>query len=132
MEQIKWYEWLYLIDSDSNVYSEWRFRDTSPKLTWTTKRWVGWKKLKPVLQKDWYLTVTLYKNKKSKVYRVHRLMGYVYLWLDINDSYMFVCHKDDNPLNNNINNLFLWTNSDNMKDHRYKHPERHFRKSFIY
>ena len=29
---------------------------------------------------------------------------------------MLVCHKDDNPSNNEINNLFLWTNQDNYDD----------------
>lgn len=48
------------------------------------------------------------------------MVAQAFLWLDINfnDSKksLCVCHHDDNPLNNNVDNLFLWTNNDNIKD----------------
>ena len=125
---IKGYEWLYSIDKLWSVYSEWKFRATNYILTWVSKRWVCWKKLTLNKQKEGYLTVMLYKDKKSKIYRVHRLMWYMFLWLDITDTTMFVCHKNDVTSDNRLENLFLWTNSDNIKDHWSKHPEKHLHK----
>lgn len=62
-----------------------------------------------------YLFVILYGKKKNN-FAVHRLVAQAFLWLDINNSKMFVCHKDDNPWNNCVDNLFLWTAKDNSMD----------------
>jgi hypothetical protein len=43
------------------------------------------------------------------------------------DNKPFVCHKDDNPSNNNASNLFWGTHQDNMDDMHSKkrHPTDH-------
>lgn len=64
--------------------------------------------LKPYTDKDGYLLVGLWKNNKHKTYKVHRLVAETFL--PNPDNLPQVNHKDENPLNNNVNNL-EWCNS---------------------
>lgn len=73
--------------------------------------------LKP--QKRWawfYYAVDLSKNWKIKSFRISRLIWAAFLGLNLFDKEIFVCHKDDNPYNNKLDNLFLWTAKDNSQD----------------
>lgn len=80
-----------------------------------------WKlKIRKQLLKHGYLTIILRNNNSLHHYRVNRLMGLVFLWLAINNPKICVCHKDDNPLNNRLDNLFLWTMKENMQDKKLK------------
>lgn len=63
-----------------------------------------------------YICVNLSRYWKVKRFAVHRLVAQAFLWLDISDTKMFVCHIDDNPSNNRADNLFLWTHTENMHD----------------
>lgn len=55
-------------------------------------------------------------------YQVHRLVYCVFNGLDYNEwldtdmskCSMLVLHKDNNPLNNRLDNLYTWTQKDNM------------------
>jgi len=51
---------------------------------------------------------------KNKSYKVHRIIGMVYLGLDINNPNLQVDHIDRCRTNNNINNLRIVTNQENM------------------
>ena len=84
------------------INNSWEIKST----VWTTKI------LKPYINKKGYAIIMIC----NKNYSVHRLMWLVFLWLNLQDTKTFVCHKDDNPSNNHIDNLFLWTHSDNMQD----------------
>ena len=64
--------------------------------------------LKPVTDRHGYLLVSLWKNNKQKTYKVHRLVAEAFI--DNTDNLPQVNHKDENPLNNNVNNL-EWCNS---------------------
>ena len=64
--------------------------------------------LKPVTDRHGYLIVGLWKNNKQKTYKVHRLVAEAFI--DNTDNLPQVNHKDENPLNNNVNNL-EWCNS---------------------
>ena len=64
--------------------------------------------LKPVTDRHGYLLVSLWKNNKQKTYKVHRLVAEAFI--DNSDNLPQVNHKDENPLNNNVNNL-EWCNS---------------------
>lgn len=57
----------------------------------------------------WYKKVNIWK----KILWVHRLVALTYLW-DI--EWKVVMHIDDNPSNNNVNNLRIWTQKENMED----------------
>ena len=59
--------------------------------------------LKLTKDKDGYLIVNLYKNNKSKTFKVHRLVAEVFLPNPYNLPQ--VNHKDENPQNNIVTNL---------------------------
>lgn len=67
--------------------------------------------LKPGTNKDGYLQVDLSKNNKRKTFRVNRLVAEAFLEIPEElrhlkgTRYLQVNHKDENKLNNNINNL---------------------------
>lgn len=64
-----------------------------------------------------YLHIILYKNNKSKVGRIHRLVAETFIPNPENKPQ--VNHKDGNKLNNCVNNLEWVTNSENQK-HAFK------------
>ena len=53
------------------------------------------------------------EDKNLQLFYRHRLMGYAFLNLDINDSKSQIDHIDGNRLNNNINNLRIVNNQQN-------------------
>lgn len=115
-KDIPWYEWLY---QASNL---WRIKSLDRYIKAWKSFWLHfykWKILKEWKDKDWYINVSLC----SKTYRVSRLVAKTFLWLDINNSKIFVCHKDDNVKNNNVDNLFLWNHQDNMDDRNNKNRQ---------
>ena len=60
-----------------------------------------------------YHIVCLYDvNKKMKAFRVHRLVGQVFIENTYNKKQ--INHKDGNKLNNNVNNLEWCTNQENI------------------
>lgn len=94
---------------------------------WKPVEWLDWievsslwrvrKILMQTSRRDWYITVTISDWKTfSKQIRVSRLVAAWFHWLDINDTDLFACHKDDDPSNNNENNIFVGSHEDNMKD----------------
>ena len=66
--------------------------------------------------KDNYYKINLYKDGKSKTFRVHRLVAE--LFIPNPNNYPIVNHIDGNKLNNHINNLEWCTYSENTK-HAY-------------
>lgn len=67
--------------------------------------------LKQRITKHGYNSVTL----SGKDYRVHRLVACTFMNKPLNTK-LCVCHKDDNPLNNSLDNLFLGTHKENTAD----------------
>lgn len=110
-KDIPGYEWKYQVSSLWNVKSPEKFSKIGRKLKW--------KMLKQTLWTNGYLYIKLYWNNK-KNYVVQRLVWFTFLWLDLEWKWykesLCVCHRDDNPLNNRLDNLFLWTQKDNMND----------------
>lgn len=96
-KDIPWYFWNYKV---SNL---WRIKNY---------KWVmnSYKKLNGYVEVDLYM---LWNRKKTSA---HRLVAQSFLWLNLEDSSVYVCHKDDNPSNNCVDNLFLGTAKDNMRD----------------
>lgn len=66
--------------------------------------------LKPEVRRQYY-SVQLYKNKKSKHFQIHRLVAITFIKNPHNLKY--VNHKDENKLNNHVDNLEWCTASYN-------------------
>lgn len=82
-------------------------------------------KLKPILTQTGYLTVSLRKDSKSYVKRIHRLV--METFVSNVKKLPQVNHKDGNKTNNRIENLEWCTCSENLK-HAYrvlKRPPSH-------
>ena len=94
MEYIKGYEGLYSVTKDGKIYSHIKKRFLKQSI------------------KNGYTSVNLYKNKKYKTYRVHRLVAETYI-PNLN-NYPQVNHKDENRSNNSVENLEWCTSSYNI------------------
>lgn len=88
MKDIKCFEGMYAVTSCGKVWS------------YKQKKF-----LKPWKNNKGYLCVTLYKkgNNSKKTFLVHRLVAGAYL--ENKENLKEVNHKDENPLNNCLNNL---------------------------
>lgn len=106
---IKGYEGIYKVSNLGNVKSLKRLTNIHGKETWIYSE----KLLKPSKDKKGYLIVNLYKNKKCKSMKVHRLVALAFLK---NPEFKrCVCHYDNNTSNNKIDNLYWGTDKENQK-----------------
>lgn len=94
---IEGYVGLYKVSNLGNVMS---FKGKKPKL------------LKPFNNGKGYLQVCLRNNNKSKNFQIHRLVAQAFLQNPNNCP--VINHKDENPLNNNVNNLEFCTQKYNL------------------
>lgn len=67
--------------------------------------------LKPEIRRNYY-SVQLYKNKKPKHFQIHRLVAIAFI--ENTNNLKYINHKDENKLNNNVNNLEWCTASYNV------------------
>lgn len=78
--------------------------------------------LKPILKKDGYSSVCLYRDKKQKYLKIHRLVAEAFIPNPMNK--LFVNHIDFDRANNCLGNLEWVTSSENAL-----HSARHGRNS---
>lgn len=71
-------------------------------------------KLKPRLSGNGYYRIGLYKDGIKYERRLNRLVAMVYI--PNPDNLPLVCHKDNNPLNNKVNNLYWGSVKDKWTD----------------
>ena len=64
-------------------------------------------------KKQYETTEIKYNNKKKKI-KIHRLIAYAYLNLDINNPKEMIDHIDGNTQNNNLFNLRIVNNTQNQ------------------
>ena len=95
------YEGLYEITATGEVYS-------SPR-----KGSKGGLR-KPYLDRKGYLRVALCRDGSQKTHLVHKLVAAAFI--GENQDNLFVCHRDGNPANNSVSNLYYGTRSENAKD----------------
>ena len=69
------------------------------------------KVLKPGLCTNGYELISLCKDGKKKTYRIHKIVGNIFL--DNPHNKRCIDHKDGNKRNNNVNNLRWTTHSEN-------------------
>ena len=96
MKEILGYENLYSISENGNIFSH-----------------KNSKFLKPIKQTTGYLTVNLYKDKKLKIFTLHRLIAMTFISNPHNKP--MVNHKDLNKCNNSIDNLEWVTAKENIQ-----------------
>ena len=89
------------------------------------RRWVLWKRplwkiIKGTTIRWGYTQIALWKNNKYRNIRIHRLVAWAFLWLDIENESMLVCHRNERlidwKLSNHVDNIWIWTNKDNSVD----------------
>ena len=97
----------YFVDTDGDVYSQWVNRGQHGKV-----KGFELKKLKTSKGASGYKTIRFGRNGTAEL--VHRLVYTVFNG-HIADG-LFICHKDGNPENNKLENLYAGTQSQNMKD----------------
>lgn len=95
MKDIKGFEGKYAITEDGRV--------------WSYKNKIY---LKPILDKDGYIQVNLYKDGKCNTKKVHRLVAEAYI--PNPDNKPQINHMDENIANNNIDNLEWCDNTYNQ------------------
>lgn len=101
-KDIKGYEGLYQISNCGNVKSLKKFNKTNKGYS-SIGYYRKEKILKPIKNKNGYLQISLSKNGKSKIYFIHKLVAKEFLNND--NNFMYVNHKDENKLNNIVDNL---------------------------
>lgn len=97
----------YFVDSDGNVYSQWVNRGKHG-----TVKGCALKLLKTSKISSGHKTIRF--TRKGNVELVHRLVYSVFNGA-IPDG-LLICHKDGNPANNRLDNLYAGSQSQNMKD----------------
>ena len=93
------YEGLYMVSNWGRVKSF----DRWVKSRNGSVRFCKGRILKPLTSSSGYLYVNLYKNNIKKEYLVHRLVAEAFI--DNPDNLFQVNHRDENKLNNNVDNL---------------------------
>lgn len=118
-KDIKDYEGLYQVSNLGNVKSLKKqiIRNNKYKQTFQEKI------LKPGLSKNGYLTVSLCKKGKQKTFTIHRLVAEIFI--ENKNNYKCINHKDENKLNNKVNNLEWCTYEYN---NQYNDKMKHRRK----
>jgi len=94
-KDIPWYEWLYQVSNIGRIKSLKFWKERILKLSID-----GW----------WYMFTRIYKNKKYKTVKSHRLVCIAFLWYK---EWLKINHKDWNKKNNILENLEWCTHSEN-------------------
>lgn len=124
-KDIKGYEGLYQVSNMGRVKSLDRYRKNG--IDENNICFIKGKILSPAKQKDsGYMFVSLSKNRKTKGFRVHRLVAEAFI--PNPNKYKCVNHKDENKQNNKVDNLEWCTYKYNLnygtKIDRYKKTMR--------
>ena len=99
---IRGYEGLYQVSNLGNVKSfNNRIKHKNPMILKQT-----------IDRKNGYLTVSLSRNGKKKIYRVHKLVASIFI--DNSNNYPVINHKDGKKLNNCVDNLEWCTYKQNI------------------
>ena len=115
-KDIPGYEGRYMVSNLWRIYSCTR----NIEFNWWIK-FVWGNILSQRTNKWWYKCITISNWIIKKSHLIHRLVASAFLWLDLGSysgdkTSLCVCHKDDRPSNNKLDNLFIWTHMENTKD----------------
>lgn len=110
MKDIPNYEGLYAVTRDGRVWSYPKPRSSKNGM-WLKQQLLITKHNRTKQHNQ--LLVGLYKDKKRKVFLVHRLVALTYI--PNSENKPDINHRDGNPLNNNVDNLEWVTKSENIQ-----------------
>lgn len=105
---VKGFEGRYQVSNKGNIFSVDRIV--------RGKKWGG-RTLKPIHDKNGYLTVALYENGVGKNKKIHRLVSEAFL--PNPNNYLEINHIDENKTNNHVENLEWCT-----REHNINHGKR--------
>ena len=112
------YRGYYQISNMGRVKSLERWKPNHNQTGFTgTYKLIEEKMLKPKKDKKGYLYVELHKEGKSKTFKIHRLVGIMYIPNLENKPQ--INHEDTNKENNYVSNL-TWVNNDENQRHAWK------------
>lgn len=104
------YNGKYKVSPTGDIYSMYRFANIHGEVRRIDKV----KKLSPCVDKKGYLVVNLYdENGNIKSKKVHRLVAEAFL--PNPQGKRCVCHKDNNPKNCDVDNLYWGTDLENQR-----------------
>ena len=110
-KDIKGYEGLYQVSNTGKIKRLKTIID-APYMKDSGYRTIPEKELKPQMRGK-YKKVSLCKNGNVEVFQLHRVIALAFI--SNPNNYPIVLHRDDNPLNNTIDNLMWGTTSMNSK-----------------
>ena len=84
----------------------------------------SWNEAKGSINNQGYISITLNRKK----YKIHRIVGYSFLGLDVDNPKQQIDHIDKNRQNNNMNNLRIVTNQENLFNQTAKGYTKHGKK----
>ena len=120
-KEITGYEGIYSVTSSGDIYSDGRIIDTGSVFTICKER-----KLKQSTSRG-YKQVSLYKDKKMKTVKVHKLVALMFCKNYRSD--LVINHRDGNKLNNSSSNLEWCTSTYNEKHAKVNNLKASFDKN---
>lgn len=127
MKDIPQFEGLYAITKNGEIWAYPRSRKHKSKKGMNFNVLYDGKWLKPKQNKDGYLYIILYKNKKAITRKIHRFVALTYIPNPLNKKE--VNHINGNKHDNNVNNLEWNTRQENAthagKNHFFPSGEQH-------
>lgn len=102
----------YQVSNLGNVRSVYVSTDKNNRYFKKNKTNIMYRQLRPRYDKDGYIMVCLYKDKKYKNFRLHRLIAEMFI--PNPNNYPEVNHEDGNKQNNCVDNLKWCTTSENQ------------------
>lgn len=92
-----------------NNYEDYYISDEGKVYSTISHKWI-----RPTVDKDGYAIVNIYKDKKRKSFRIHRLVAEAFL--PVPYGAVEIDHKDRNKQNNNVSNLEWKTHPENCNN----------------
>ena len=109
---LPYYPSYYINEDGTEVYRKNSFISSKGKI-YQKNKGSDWYKLRIKVCSDGRPKVNLWKDNHRVKVRIQRLVALA--WIPNPENKPYVCHKDNNPLNNRVSNLYWGTPRDNTQ-----------------